>query len=192
MKTTISKKTSPRKIGGIPYCTVASTGATVIDPGPKMTGVRFHVVHGGVSQVNRFVFGSQSDVLDKEMSLADADVVIGGHAGVPFIARTRRGVWFNPGVIGMPANDGTTEVWYGLIEQSDDGAVRLATHRLSYDHRGAAAHLRKWGIADGYARALLTGLWPSLDVFPAAERALTGVRLEERELRLAPDFAAGT
>ena len=114
-----------------------------------------------------------------------ADVVIAGHAGVPFIEKVGRRTWFNPGVIGMPANDGTADVWYGLIEL-DAGRIVLSTHRLAYDHVAAAAAVRRAGHADGYARTLITGLWPSLDIFPAPERAATAKRLRRRTLRLEP------
>ena len=70
-------------------------------------GLRFRVIHGGVDLINRFVFASERDVLAEELERAGADVIIAGHAGVPFIERVGRRTWFNPGVIGMPANDGT-------------------------------------------------------------------------------------
>ena len=94
-----------------------------------------------------------------------ADVVIAGQAGIPFISRIGARIWFNAGVIGMPANDGTPDVWYGLIRIEGDEVV-LSTHRLAYDHNGAAGSMRRWGHANGYARSLVTGLWPSLDVLP--------------------------
>ncbi len=129
------------------------------------------------------MFGSQAEVLAEECAQANADVVIAGHCGVPFMARVGGAVWFNPGVIGMPGNDGTTDVWYGLL-QPKGGALQLTTHRLRYDHMAAAAAMRRVGYANGYARALVTGVWPSLDVFPAAERAATGRRLRPRSLTL--------
>ena len=152
-------------------------------------GLTFRVIHGGVDVINRFVFASQRDVLTEEMVRADADVVIAGHAGVPFVEKVGRSVWFNPGVIGMPANDGTPDVWYGLI-RSEDGRIVLSTHRLAYDHHGAAAAMRRCGHANGYARTLVTGLWPSLDVFPPAEREATGRKLRPRTLRLPASAAA--
>jgi predicted phosphodiesterase len=146
-------------------------------------GRRLRVIHGGVNLVNRFVFASQRGVIAAELEQADADVVVAGHAGVPFMERAAGAVWFNPGVIGMPANDGTPDVWYGLIglEGSD---LMLSTRRLAYDHHGAAAAMRRHGHADGYARTLVTGLWPSLDVFPPPERAATGVKLRQRRVRI--------
>jgi len=74
-------------------------------------------------------------------------------------------------------------VWYGLVRVEDGGLV-LSTHRLAYDHIGAAAAMRRAGHADGYARTLVTGLWPSLDVLPPPERAATGKRLRQRTLRV--------
>ncbi len=146
-------------------------------------GFRLRVIHGGVGQINRFLFASESEALDDEFKTADCDVIIAGHAGVPFISRVAGGVWFNPGVIGMPANDGTPQVWYGLIEAEADG-LRFSTRRLSYDHLDAAATLRRAGHADGYARTLITGLWPSLDIFPPAERDATGIRIRQKSLRV--------
>lgn len=146
-------------------------------------GLTYRVIHGGVDVINRFVFASQREVLAEELGRADADVIIAGHAGVPFIEKVGRGAWFNPGVIGMPANDGTADVWYGLI-RIDGSHVALSTHRLTYDHHDAAAAMRRFGHANGYARTLVTGLWPSLDVFPPAERAATGRRIRPRTMRI--------
>ncbi|KAB2920186.1 MAG: metallophosphoesterase family protein [Hyphomicrobiaceae bacterium] len=149
-----------------------------------VAGVRFRVVHGGVDQVNRFIFASERAVIAQELSHAGADVVIAGHAGIPFIERANGRTWFNAGVIGMPANDGTPEGWYGLIE-SDGDQVVLSTRRLPYDHHGAAAAMRRFGHANGYARSLITGLWPSLDVLPETERAATGQKIRQRTVRIA-------
>lgn len=144
----------------------------------RYRGQVLRVVHGGVRQVNRWVFGSQPQVIREELAMAGpaCDVVIAGHCGLPFAARAGRQTWFNPGVIGMPANDGTASVWYGLISPEGDG-VRLSTHRLAYDHIAAGGAMRRYGYANGYARALVTGVWPSLDILPEAERAQTGKRL---------------
>ena len=76
--------------------------------------------------------------------------------------------------------------------QVEAGKVVLSTHRLGYDHRGAAAAMRRHGHADGYARTLITGIWPSLDVFPPPERAATGVRVRPRTLRIAARTEAAT
>ena len=146
-------------------------------------GWKLSAVHGGHDVINRFIFASQRDVLADELDRAAADVVVAGHSGIPFIERVGQRTWFNPGVIGMPANDGTADVWYGLIGL-EGGDLLLSTHRLGYDHHGAAAAMRRAGHANGYARTLVTGLWPSLDVLPPAERAAMGRKLRRRTQRI--------
>ncbi len=146
-------------------------------------GHRVRVVHGGVARINRFVFASARAVLAEELAAAAADVVVGGHAGLPFAAEVQGRVWFNPGAIGMPANDGTPDVWYGLMTRVG-GDLVLTAHRLPYDHARASSSTVHAGHADGYAQALQSGLWPSLDVLPSAERAMTGQALPKLSMRL--------
>jgi hypothetical protein len=79
----------------------------------------------------------------------------------------------------MPANDGTSRVWYSLfVPNGHDIEIRLMS--LQYDAGAAARKMSDRGLPPGYAEALETGLWPSCDVLPAAE--LTG-----RGDALAPD-----
>lgn len=150
-----------------------------------LAGLRFRVVHGGVSETSRFLFASQTAALEADVLASGADVVIAGHCGIPFAHRfgDEGKAWLNPGVIGMPANDGTPDGWYGLLS-SEGGNVTFSTHRLAYDAAGAAGAMRRHGHANGYARTLITGLWPSLDVLPPAERAATGARIQAGMVRL--------
>ncbi len=63
------------------------------------------MIHGGVDVVNRFVFASDHDLIAAELTRAEADVVLAGHCGLPFIRTVGSRVWFTRGVISMPAND---------------------------------------------------------------------------------------
>jgi predicted phosphodiesterase len=146
-------------------------------------GRTVRVIHGGVDRINRFVFASQRKLIAAQLEKSDADIVIAGHSGVPFIAGVGQRVWFNPGVVGMPANDGTSDVWYGLIETRGDDLI-LSTRRLTYDSLGAATAMRGSGHADGYAETLLTGLWPSIDILPRWERAASGKEISQRTVRI--------
>ncbi|HRD74588.1 MAG TPA: metallophosphoesterase family protein [Hyphomicrobiaceae bacterium] len=146
-------------------------------------GLSFKVVHGGNAGISRWVFASMTDVLAEETALSASDITIAGHCGVPFVAEGHGCTWFNPGVVGMPANDGTPDAWYGLVSSTRDG-VHLTTHRLTYDHAAASRSLLAAGFADPYARALVSGLWPSLDVLPDVERAATGRALTDIDLRV--------
>jgi len=150
-------------------------------------GARFSVVHGAASGISTFVFGStDAAVKANEIALTGAGGVLAGHCGLPFTQVVRGQVWHNAGVIGMPANDGTPRAWYSLIEAGQDGALRFAHRTLAYDADAAAEKMRRRGLPDGYAGCLQSGLWPSLDVLPAAEREETGVPLHLSDVEWAP------
>lgn len=152
-------------------------------------GKRFHVLHGGGRQTNRFIFESDDAAMAQEVRALDADVVLAGHAGIPFIARTGRATWVNAGVIGIPANDGTPDVWYAIV-QAEAVHVRISLRRLSYDYISAAAAMRRAGHANGYARAIVTGIWPSHDILPPAELDQTGAKLRQKTVRLGRERVA--
>lgn len=154
----------------------------------EIGGRRVVVIHGGGREISRFLFEDTPSV-DKAAELDDlqADIVIAGHCGIPFLERHDNRLWVNAGVIGMPANDGTPDGWYALIEQASGagGEATVSLHRLGYDAAGAADALNRAGCAPHYAGTLVSGLWPSLDVLPQSQRARTGAALAEREIRLA-------
>ncbi len=145
-------------------------------------GLKLRVVHGTRGETSRFLFASEHDVIAAELADAEADVVIGGHCGIPFghLADTSLGkrFWFNAGVIGQPANDGTREVWYGVLTRTADG-IEAALYRLNYDAAAASTAILDAGYADPYGVTLRSGIWPNDDILPRAEKALTGVRVPE-------------
>jgi len=153
----------------------------------SMSGKRARVVHGGVREINAFFFTSMPDeAMTAEFAAGDADIIIGGHCGLPFtrgpftpgqgthLSGSR--IWHNSGPLGMPANDGTPRVWYSIITP-ENGAVCFEHHALDYDHESAHRKMVEAGLPEGYAQALITGLWPNLDILPATECAMTGRKL---------------
>ena len=149
----------------------------------RYCGLRCHMLHGGTEHTNRFIFASDDDAIQEELASLDADIVLAGHSGLPFVSRVDGRTWLNAGVIGIPANDGTPDVWYALLEP-DGETLHLSLRRLAYDHIAAAAAMRRSGHANGYARAIITGIWPSHDVLPPAEREKTGKRLRQTKVSL--------
>ncbi len=148
----------------------------------EMAGRCLAVLHGAASAINRFLFPSAPDAdLAGELDLAarqvgGCDGVIAGHSGMPFTQVLPDGrLWHNAGVIGMPPDDGTPRVWYALLTPGPDG-LRIEHRPLSYDHAGAAAAMRAAGLPEGYAACLETGLWPTDDTLPPAERLIRGQR----------------
>lgn len=137
-------------------------------------GRHLAAVHGGAEVINRFLFASAPDaVLAGEIAATGAEGVIAGHCGLPFTRVVGGALWHNAGAIGMPADDGTARTWFSLLTPEPEG-LRVEHRALSYDHAGAAAAMRRVGLAEGYADCLTSGVWPSCDVLPEAERAGRG------------------
>ncbi|HUH84786.1 MAG TPA: radical SAM protein, partial [Stellaceae bacterium] len=155
----------------------------------ELGGKRLAAIHGSPRQINRFVFASTpAAVKREELDAAHCDGVIAGHCGIPFTQVIDGRLWHNSGAIGMPANDGTPRVWFSVLTPGADG-IAVEHVALAYDHAAAAAKMRRARLPEGYAAALETGLWPSLDVLPAAERAESGAGLVAGVLRWRADGA---
>lgn len=144
----------------------------------EAAGLELAVIHGSVSEIAQFIFASSPEsVLADEIKLAACDGVIGGHCGLPFTRIVGNKLWHNPGVIGMPANDGTPRVWYSILKPKDDG-LEIQHLALTYEAAETAKKMRRQDLPAGYADCLENGLWPSLDVLPEFERSATGQTLD--------------
>lgn len=139
----------------------------------EMSGKRFKTVHGSLSSINEFVFASQdTEAKLAQIRQAGVDIIVGGHAGIPFGQQIEDCHWLNAGVIGMPANDGGSHGWYMLIEPVDS-ALQISWHHLDYDHQASRQSTIAAGMVE-YGQALGVGLWPSMDILPEAERRQRG------------------
>jgi len=140
-------------------------------------GLRYGVLHGGVTDVARFVFETDEDaVFAREWAALEAltgpvDGVIAGHSGIPFLRLTARGAWMNAGVIGMPPHDGAPQTRFAVLS---GGKMRI--EYLSYDVEAAMADMRAAGLPSDYRAALQSGYWPSEDVLPEALRVAVSDR----------------
>lgn len=142
-----------------------------------LAGRTLAAVHGAPSRINRYVFPSTpDDEIAAEIDAAGCDGVVGGHSGLPFTRVVGGRLWHNSGAVGLPANDGTPRAWYSVLRPAA-GGIAIEHRPLAYDHARAAARVRDRGLPGGYADALESGLWPSLDILPTAERARRGRRL---------------
>ncbi|MDX2265841.1 MAG: metallophosphoesterase family protein [Hyphomicrobiales bacterium] len=154
-------------------------------------GRRLAVIHGGVERNNTFIFGSTPvPEMLAEFAQLDCDGVVAGHCGLPFTRVIHGRLWHNPGVIGMPANDGTASVWFSMVSDEPMG-LRILHRRLDYDAAGAAAAMREASLTRHYADALVSGLWPSMDVLPFPERRRAGEPLSPGDVLWAGGPADG-
>lgn len=135
-------------------------------------GRRFAVIHGGVTDVARFLWSVSEEAeflqeLDAlNMLVGDIDVVIAGHSGIAFKRQIAGVDWINAGVIGMPPHDGSPDSEF--LRLSETGEARL--EKLEYDVAGAVADMQRAGLTQGYHLSLQSGIWPSEDILPQALR----------------------
>jgi hypothetical protein len=74
-------------------------------------------------------------------------------------------------VIGRPANDGNTHVWYALLE-ARESTLSVELVPLVYDHRALAAEMREEELPEEFVATILSGWWTTcLEILPARERA---------------------
>lgn len=137
-------------------------------------GARYAVIHGGITDISRFLWPtSADDVFEEEIAAINQAIgtvqnVIAGHSGIPFQREIAGVRWINVGAIGIPPNDGRQMTRYAIL---DGGEVRF--YQLHYDVKAAVADMRKAGLVQGYEQALVTGYWPSEDVLPPDLRSLS-------------------
>lgn len=184
--------------------------------------LRILCFHASPSSNNEFIFASSSNnIFLEHCENINANIVISGHSGLPFtksVVRTKNGIntsdgdgdgddnkyirnvekkeatlWHNPGVIGMPANDGGTHTWYSVLSPNLESSsinnktqqiINLAHKKLNYDYRSAYKKMIDNNCASGYAECLQNGIWPSLDVLLAKEKALSGQEIKETSWKI--------
>jgi len=143
-----------------------------------MNGRKLAVIHGAAEEIGRFVFlSTPTDEKTRDLDTLAVDGVIAGHCGLPFSQVIDNRLWHNAGVVGMPANDGTPRTWYSLLTPGPEG-IEVAIFPLDHDHETAASRMHDQAMPEAYARTLTDGLWPNMDVLPAAERQNRGQPLQ--------------
>lgn len=130
-------------------------------------GRRVAVIHGGASDVSRFLWETSpeadfaQEVAAIEARVGAIDMVVAGHCGMAFRRQVAGVEWINAGVIGMPPHDGAQATRFAILS---DRGVEFAD--LHYDAGLAIAKMQEAGLSQGYDQALKTGYWPSEDVLP--------------------------
>jgi predicted phosphodiesterase len=137
-------------------------------------GRKFLLVHGSPRRINEFLWRSTSPdaFLDKLCADFDADVIVCTHTGLHWhkpLATGRHVI--NAGVIGRPANDGQTNVWYAMVDVTGD-SLSVEFVPVHYDHDALAEEMREERLPDAFIETVRTGWWTTcLEVLPPKERA---------------------
>ncbi len=140
------------------------------------------VLHGRYAETAAFVWRSTDWAIKaQDLEAAGADMILAGHCGLPFVHTQDGKSWLNAGVIGMPANDGTTRVWYAIL---DDAAGEIS-HRfqpLEYDYAAARKAMLAQPLPKSYALTLKTGIWDNTEIMPSPEADAEGMALDAAAL----------
>ena len=138
-------------------------------------GKKITVVHGTFSNVSEFIFASNAEQHKRHcLEETKSDVIVAGHCGLPFHQTIKGKLWLNPGVIGMPANDGTPRVWYMVLD--DKGGDINYTHRsLDYDYQTAQNLMFQNYLPEAYADTLSSGIWDNMEILPEIEKMGQGI-----------------
>ena len=147
----------------------------------EFAGKLIAVVHGAFDYISEFIFASSPTTRKEQNFLqTESDIIVAGHSGMPFHQEIDDKLWLNPGVIGMPANDGTPRVWYVILEEIN-GKLKYTHRYLTYDHQTTYELMREHHLPLEYAETLLSGLWDNMEILPEAEKKLQGIPLTFQE-----------
>lgn len=136
------------------------------------------VLHGSYFNTSEYIFESTPwEIKQRNFDATKSQVIIGGHCGLPFHDIRGGLYWLNPGVIGMPANDGTPRVWYMILRPSSD-QLKFEHRSFEFDYEETFARMLETELPIAYAKTLTSGLWDNNDILPAEETERQGVRID--------------
>jgi diadenosine tetraphosphatase ApaH/serine/threonine PP2A family protein phosphatase len=128
--------------------------------------------HGSPRRINEFLWRSTSPdaFLHRLCDEHQADVIVCTHTGLHWhkpLGGKRHIV--NAGVIGRPANDGRTNVWYTMLTLGSGVSVEFIP--IEYDHATLAREMREERLPEEFIETVETGWWTTcLEALPPKER----------------------
>ncbi len=139
-----------------------------------VAGRKVLLCHGSPRAVNEFLWETATPraFIGRLLDAHGTDVIACTHTGLHwarFLAPGRGLV--NAGVLGRPANDGHTNVWFTILEERG-GTLATEFVPVDYDHARLAREMREEKLPAEFVETIETGWWTTcLEVLPAKERA---------------------
>jgi predicted phosphodiesterase len=137
----------------------------------ELGGRRALLCHGSPRRMNEFLWESMTPdhFLEKLFDDSEVDVILATHTGIKWRRRLPSGREFvNVGALGRPENDGTTRVWYAVL---DGREFEVEFVPIDYDHRALAGEMRAERLPEEFVQTVLTGWWTTcLEILPSKER----------------------
>ncbi|MCC9604886.1 metallophosphatase family protein [Blastopirellula sp. JC732] len=140
----------------------------------EIEGRKILLCHGSPRRTNEFLWESTTSTsfLDWLSEDQQADLILATHTGIHWGRElANRRAFVNVGVLGRPANDGQTEVWYTIISVDSHAAISWQFVPLAYDFRRLSREMASERLPAEFIETIETGWWTTcLEVLPAKER----------------------
>jgi diadenosine tetraphosphatase ApaH/serine/threonine PP2A family protein phosphatase len=137
----------------------------------EISDLRVLCCHGSPRKMNEFLWETTTPthLLEKLCDDFAADVIVATHTGLPWMRQlSNNRMFINCGVLGRPANDGTPQVGYVVLDETR-GAQYV---RLDYDHEALARDMETEELPAPFIETIRRGWWTTcLEILPAKERA---------------------
>lgn len=145
---------------------------------------RVLLCHGSPRKVNEFLWRSMTPVpfVEKLLQTYDTDIIACTHTGIHWSRlrppaqspsspeKVQRGI-VNVGALGRPANDGRSNVWFSIVEDTGSG-LEVEFVPVDYDHARLAREMKDERLPNEFIETILSGYWTTcLEILPAKERA---------------------
>lgn len=140
---------------------------------------KFTIFHGGDDMASEIIFASTPAVRKLDFfAQTGSDIIISNHCGLPFKHwinnEGKLKLWISPGIIGMPANDGTCRSWFTVLDTKN---IQVEFHAFCYDHTKTCDLIKESVRAKPYANSLKTGIWENCNL-PESESQQQGIPIK--------------
>lgn len=139
----------------------------------RLADLKVLLCHGSPRRTNEFLWDSSSPdhLLHRFLEDSGADVLCFTHTGLKWYRQlegNRHAV--NVGVIGRPENDGTSNVWFTLLEATGKD-LQCFFLPLNYDYSRLIDEMKQEDLPPEFIETIQTGWWTTcLEIMPFKER----------------------
>ena len=139
---------------------------------------RILMCHGSPDVVNEFLWETETQDTQIRDFLARhrVDGICATHTGLPWMRKLQQpsGFWFNVGVLGRPAHEGRTHVYYGCLQFPKTAKLPIPELiPLTYDVSSVTQVMRSEGLPQEFIDSLEQGIWTTCsEILPTAEKTV--------------------
>lgn len=131
-------------------------------------GKKILLCHGSPDSVNEFVWESEIDQekMKKWFFENNVQLICCTHSGIPWTKTFNENVWFNVGVLGRPAHENSSRVFYGTVSSD----LKAELHPMNYDFQPVLNDMKLEGLPAEFQESLISGHWTTCsNILPPEE-----------------------